>query len=64
MKIFFAIALILLVIGGINRGLIGLFAFDAVSAIFGFMTMASRFLYILIGLSAVYIVISQFSEKK
>ncbi len=48
------IALTLLIIGGINWGLVGLFNVDLVAAIFGQMTMLSRVVYGLVGLSAVY----------
>lgn len=47
-------AMTLLIIGGINWGLIGLFSFDLVAAIFGTMTVLSRIVYTLVGLSALY----------
>lgn len=48
------IALILVIIGGINWGLIGFFKFDLVAFIFGQMTWISRIIYALVGLSALY----------
>ena len=51
------IALTLLVIGGLNWGLIGLFDYDLVAAIFGQMSTISRIIYSLVGLSAIYIAI-------
>jgi uncharacterized membrane protein YuzA (DUF378 family) len=48
------IAFALLVIGGLNWGLVGFFGFDLVAAIFGDMTAASRIVYGLVGLSAIY----------
>ena len=45
---------ILLVIGGLNWGLVGIFDFNLVNAVFGEMTFLSRLIYILVGLSAVY----------
>lgn len=48
------VALLLTIIGGINWGLIGAFRFDLVAAIFGDMTMASRVVYVLVGLAALY----------
>lgn len=49
------IALVLLIIGGINWGLIGLFQFDLVAAIFGGQDSAlSRVVYTLVGLSSLY----------
>jgi len=48
------IALILIIVGGLNWGLVGLFNFDLVAAIFGMMSALSRVVYILVGLSAIY----------
>jgi uncharacterized membrane protein YuzA (DUF378 family) len=39
----------LLAIGGLNWGLIGLFKFDLVAAIFGEMSVLSRIVYNLVG---------------
>ncbi len=47
------VAIILLIIGGLNWGLVGLFDFDLVAAIFGRGTTLARIVYILVGLSAV-----------
>jgi uncharacterized membrane protein YuzA (DUF378 family) len=52
------IAFWLLVIGGVNWGLIGLFNFDLVAALFGDRSPASRIVYTLVGLSAVYCALS------
>jgi hypothetical protein len=54
MKALDIIVAVLLVIGGLNWGLVGLFSFDLVKTIFGDMTALSRLVYILVGLSAVY----------
>ena len=48
------IAAVLLVIGGLNWGLVGLFGFNLVEFIFGFMSPASRIVYALVGLAALY----------
>lgn len=48
------IALVLLIVGGLNWGLVGLFGFDLVAAIFGVMTPLARIVYVLVGLSAIY----------
>ena len=48
------IALVLTIVGGINWGLVGAFDFDLVASIFGDMTTASRAVYILVGLAALY----------
>jgi len=50
--------LVLLIVGGLNWALVGLFEFDLVAAIvgadFGEVTAVSRIIYILVGLSALY----------
>lgn len=48
------IAMVLLIVGGLNWGLVGLFEFDLVAAIFGPMSMISRIVYVLVGLAALY----------
>jgi uncharacterized membrane protein YuzA (DUF378 family) len=54
MKAFDVIVAVLLVVGGLNWGLVGLFGFDLVATIFGEMSSLSRIVYILVGLSALY----------
>jgi uncharacterized protein len=55
MKTVNLITLILVIIGGINWGLVGLFQFDLVAAIFGGQeAVLSRIVYILVGLSALW----------
>lgn len=48
------VAFVLMVIGGLNWGLVGLFQFDLVATIFGDMSAISRVIYTLVGLSALY----------
>ena len=48
------IALILVIVGGLNCGLVGLLNFNLVSAIFGEGSALSRIIYILVGLAALY----------
>lgn len=54
MKIIDKIALVLIIIGAINWGLIGLFQFDLVAAIFGNMSLISRIVYSLVGVSGLW----------
>lgn len=54
MKTTRTVALILVIIGGLNWALVGLFNFDLVAAIFGDMSVVSRVVYILVGLAAIY----------
>ncbi|MDD3607227.1 MAG: DUF378 domain-containing protein [Candidatus Moranbacteria bacterium] len=49
------LALVLVIIGGLNWGLVGAFKFDLVEAILGDGVLA-RLVYVLVGLSAVYAV--------
>lgn len=46
-------AYVLTILGALNWGLIGLFGFNLVAAIFGDMTALARIIYSLIGLSAI-----------
>ncbi|MDD3174324.1 MAG: DUF378 domain-containing protein [Herbinix sp.] len=54
MKTLDYIALVLVVIGAVNWGLIGFFSFDLVRVIFGDMTLISRIVYALVGVSGLY----------
>lgn len=47
------IATILVIIGGLNWGLVGLFNFNLVTTIFG-TSMMTTIVYILVGLAAIY----------
>jgi hypothetical protein len=49
--------LALLIVGGLNWGLVGLFEFDLVAALFGEMSALSRTVYGLVGLSALWQII-------
>ena len=49
-------ALTIGIIGAINWGLIGLFGFDLVAFLFGEMTLVSRIVYSLVGLSGLYLI--------
>jgi uncharacterized membrane protein YuzA (DUF378 family) len=54
MRTFDIIAAVLLVVGGLNWGLVGILNFDLVAAIFGQSTFISNTVYALVGISAVY----------
>lgn len=51
-----SIAVILVIVGGLNWGLVGFFNFDLVAAIFGPMSYLSRLVYGLVGISALALV--------
>ena len=55
-----SITLLLLLVGGLHWGLVGLFDFDLVAALFGEMSMLSRIVYALVGASALYQLIPLF----
>jgi uncharacterized membrane protein YuzA (DUF378 family) len=58
------IALILVIIGALNWGLIGIFGFDLVATIFGGQSaMLSRIIYALVGLAGLYAITLLFKEK-
>ena len=48
------IALILMIIGGLNWGLVALFNFDLVATLFGPMSTGSRVVYLLVSLAAIW----------
>ena len=50
------ITLVLVIIGGLNWGLIGLFNLNLVSLIFGSVSWLMNLIYILVGLSALYMI--------
>lgn len=54
------ISYILVIIGALNWGLVGLFNFNLVAAIFGDMTILSRIVYILVGLAAVVSLVTSY----
>ena len=54
MKIVDTIALVLIIIGAINWGLIGIFNFNLVDTIFGIMSAISRIIYTLVGISGLW----------
>ena len=54
MKVIDKIALVLMLIGALNWGLIGLFEFDLVATLFGEMSVLSRIVYTLVGISGLW----------
>lgn len=63
MKFLDALALLLVIIGAINWGLIGFFQFDLVAALFGDMSALSRIVYGLVGIAGLY-AISFFAKSR
>ena len=50
------LALVLIIVGGLNWGLVGAFKFNLVDTIFGENSLLARIVYVLVGLSAVYMI--------
>ena len=50
------LALTIAIIGAVNWGLIGAFRFDLVAALFGEMSVLSRIVFVLVGISGLYLV--------
>jgi len=50
------IALVLTIVGGLNWGLVGLFNYNLVDGIFGVASVISKIVYILVGLSALWLI--------
>jgi len=56
------IALILVIIGGLNLGLLGLFNSNIIESILGIGSIITKILYILIGLGALYTIYIAFKK--
>ena len=63
MKALTRLALVLLIIGGLNWGLVGLFQFNLVAILFGADSLLSNIVYILVGISAVYVLVVVLPKK-
>jgi len=50
------IALILVIVGGLNWGLVGLFDFNLVDTIFGTGSTLSKIVYMIVGIAALYMI--------
>jgi uncharacterized protein len=58
------IALVLLVVGGLNWLLVGAFEFDLVAALFGEMSALSRIIYVLVGISAIWVLVKSLAMRR
>lgn len=58
------LAFILVVVGGINWGLIGFLGFDLVATIFAFAPIVARVIYCVVGVAAVYSLYMGLKMKK
>ncbi len=64
MKMLHMGAFVLLVVGGLNWGLVGLFNFNLVNMLLGAWPMVERVVYIVVGLSTVYIAATHMKDCK
>lgn len=64
MKILDLVTRILIIVGGLNWGLVGVAQFDLVAIIFGAGSVLANIVYTLVGISAVYQLIRLFSEDR
>ena len=55
---------ILLVVGGLNWGMVGLFNFDLVATLLGQMSTLSRVVYAVVGISAIYYLLAWKSIRR
>ncbi len=58
------ISVVLVIVGGLNWGLVGLAGFNLVDTIFGSMSLISRLVYLLVGLSAIYLAVNATKLEK
>lgn len=59
------IALLLLIIGGVNWGLVGIFQFDLVAWMFGgSASIISRIVYVIVALCAIWCISHLFRSEK
>ena len=56
MEILKKISIVLVLIGALNWGLIGIFGFNLVAAIFGSMSVLSNVVYTLVGIAALLVI--------
>ncbi len=56
------IALVLLIIGGLNWGLVGIGVGDIVALIFGSIPVLATIIYVLVGLAALYTIYFLFKK--
>ena len=58
------LALILVLVGALNWGLVGILEFDLVATLFGEMSYLTRIIYSLVGLAAIYVTVISMSLNK
>ena len=64
MKALHMVAFVLLLVGGVNWGLVGLFDFNLVTTLLDGMPSLVSIVYALVGVSAVYIAVTHYKDCK
>jgi len=65
MKAVYAVAIVLLVVGGLNWGLIGFsYKWNVFDILFGAGSLVSSVVYLLIGISALFVIFGKLFKKK
>lgn len=64
MKMLHMAAFLLTVVGALNWGLVGLFNFNLVTALLGSVPTVEKIVYVLVGLSAVYLLVTHRADCK
>ena len=64
MKVIGVIALVLVLVGGLNWGLVGFFDYNLVDSLFGEGSVVSRVVYALVGLAAVWKTVTWVAKKE
>jgi len=62
-KMVYKLALILVIVGALNWGLVGILNFNLVATLFGEMTVVSRLIYSLVGISSIIVAIKYLIKK-
>ncbi|PIR43853.1 DUF378 domain-containing protein [candidate division WWE3 bacterium CG10_big_fil_rev_8_21_14_0_10_32_10] len=60
----YKVALVLMVVGALNWGLVALFDMDLVAYLLGAMSVLAKTVYLLVAVSGVYVFYVEFTQKK
>lgn len=63
MRVITQIAFWLVIVGALNWGLVGLMDWNLVASLFGTMGIVSRIIYILVGISAIWLIVDLFRNQ-
>ncbi len=64
MSVIDVVVLVLVVVGGLNWGLVGALNMDLVALVFGAGSVLAKVVYVLVGLAAVYMLYGVFFKEK